>query len=502
MVLAGYTVVGEFHYLHHGPGGAPLRRSPTSSAAGSSTAAERAGIRLTLLDTCYLRGGFGSRAERGASAVQRRDGRAVDRRGSPSSTGPTTCRIGAAVHSVRAVDPESISAVATWADEQRLPLHAHVSEQPQENADCLAAYGVTPIELLDAAGALSPRFTAVHATHVTAADIERARRPRFALLHLPDDRARARRRDRSDGGAGATAGVEMCVGSDSHAVIDPFEETRAVELDERLALACGAAPTSRRTCSPRHRRSATRASAGRTAARLQAGALADFVTVSFDSPRLAGSDRLTDPLAAVVFAAAPADVRHVVVGGDVVVSDGVHQRRRRRGRARAIDQRCLGGRSMNAGIDRGPRDRPAAHQRPDPGSRADRRAHRGVAGRRRRGRGRGRHGPSRRRPTRRSTPLGRCVMPGFVDSHSHLVFAGDRSAEFAARMAGAPYSAGGINVTVDGDPAGRATTSCAGDRAALLAEAQRAGTTTIEIKSGYGLSTRPRSTPPAAGRVS
>jgi imidazolonepropionase len=84
--------------------------------------------------------------------------------------------------------------------------------------------------------------------------------------------------------------------------------------------------------------------------------------------------------------------------------------------------------------------------------------------------------------------LGRCVMPGFVDSHSHLVFAGDRSAEFAARMAGAPYAAGGINVTVE-------ATRQAGDdelrrrSKALLAEARRAGTTTIEIKSGYGLST-------------
>ena len=85
-------------------------------------------------------------------------------------------------------------------------------------------------------------------------------------------------------------------------------------------------------------------------------------------------------------------------------------------------------------------------------------------------------------------------MPGFVDSHSHLVFAGDRSAEFAARMAGAPYAAGGIATTVaatrtasDDELRGRA--------AALLAEARRSGTTTIEIKSGYGLATERRGAP-------
>ncbi len=81
---------------------------------------------------------------------------------------------------------------------------------------------------------------------------------------------------------------------------------------------------------------------------------------------------------------------------------------------------------------------------------------------------------------------GRCVMPGFVDSHSHLVFAGDRSAEFAARMAGRPYEAGGIRTTV---AATRAATDdeLSSRRSVLLAEARRSGTTTIEIKSGYGL---------------
>jgi formiminoglutamate deiminase len=321
MVAAGYTVVGEFHYLHHRPGGA---RYTDRNETGHQLirAADRARIRMTLLDVCYLRGGF----DMPVNEVQSRfsDGTIeqwIDRVAELSSS--ETSRIGVAVHSVRAVDPESISAVATWAGERGLPLHAHVSEQPQENTDCRNAHGVTPTELLDAAGALNPRFTAVHATHVTAADIERLATTGSRCCICPTTE-----RELADGigptAAWRAAGVELCVGSDSHAVLDPFEETRAVELDERLTS------LRRGTHQPADLLTAA-SSIGYDSlgwpdgGRLVAGALADFVTVSFDSPRLAGSDRLTDPLAAVLFAAAPADISHVMVGGEVVVRDGHHQ---------------------------------------------------------------------------------------------------------------------------------------------------------------------------------
>jgi formiminoglutamate deiminase len=322
MVVAGYTVVGEFHYLHHRPGGAPYT-DRNELGRRLINAAEHAGIRMTLLDTCYLRGGF----DEPVNEVQARfndksSEQWIDR--VTELDGSETCRIGSAVHSVRAVDPESIRAVAIWAGEQGLPLHAHVSEQLRENTDCLAAHGVAPTELLDAAGALSPRFTAVHATHVTDADIERLATAGSRCCVCPTTE-----RELADGigptAAWRAAGVELCVGSDSNAVIDPFEETRAVELDERL-----------RSMQRGVHRPADLLTAASTigyeclgwpdGGRLEVGALADFVTISFDSPRLAGSDRHNDPLAAVLFAAAPTDVCQVVVGGNVIVSDGAHER--------------------------------------------------------------------------------------------------------------------------------------------------------------------------------
>jgi formiminoglutamate deiminase len=324
MVLSGYTCVGEFHYLHHGPGGTPysdaneIGRRLIAAAAG-------AGIRLTLLDACYLTGGIDAEL----SPVQARfsDGTAeawAERVVELADMATATCRIGAAIHSVRAVPPSAMGAVAAFAGERGAVVHAHVSEQPQENAECLAAHGVTPVHVLDDVGALSPRFTAVHATHVSERDIEMLAACRSRCCICPTTE-----RDLADGigptAALDAAGIELCLGSDSHAVIDPFEEARAVELDQRLAT------LRRGTHQPAELLAAATAAGHESlgwsgGGRLAVGAPADFVTVSFAGPRLAGADRERDPLAAVVFAASAGDVRDVVVAGEHVVRDGVHQR--------------------------------------------------------------------------------------------------------------------------------------------------------------------------------
>jgi formiminoglutamate deiminase len=317
MVMAGITAVGEFHYLHHGPGGAPYA-DPNAMSSALAAAAEEAGVRLTLLDTCYLHGGFG--VEPNEVQMRFSDGTAerwAERVSGFHSTDGVV--LGAAVHSVRAVDADSISLVAEWAAERNAPLHAHVSEQPAENEQCLAATGRTPTELLDEQGALGERFTSVHATHLTEHDIRLHGDHRCTVCMCPTTE-----RDLADGVGPARllreAGAPMSLGSDSHAVVDLFEEARGVELDERLhTLSRGhhtASSLLRAATADGH------ASLGRHGGgRLVTGAPADFVTIRLDSVRTAGCGAGPE---VAVFAATAADVHHVVTDGAVRVSEGRH----------------------------------------------------------------------------------------------------------------------------------------------------------------------------------
>jgi formiminoglutamate deiminase len=319
MALAGVTAVGEFHYLHHDPAGRPYA-DPNRMGSALIEAAGQAGVRLTLIDTCYLRAGLGGEPLAG---VQRRfgdgDAAAWAERAGALDDGPMV-RVAAGVHSVRAVDPAAMTAVAAWAEGRQAPLHLHLSEQRAENQACLTATGRTPAALAEAAGVLGPRTTAVHATHLTGDDIARLGATRTSVCLCPTTE-----RDLADGvgpaSALASAGSPLCLGSDSHAVVDLFEEARAVELDERLV-------TERRG---HHRpadllQAATAAgmdALGWDAGRLEPGRLADLVTVGLDSPRLAGA-RPAEAADQLVFAATAADVRQVVVGGRRVVEDGRH----------------------------------------------------------------------------------------------------------------------------------------------------------------------------------
>jgi formiminoglutamate deiminase len=321
MALAGVSCVGEFHYLHHGPGGTRYA-DPNAMSHALLAAAAGAGIRITLLDTCYLAGGIGAEL----SGVQRRFGdgtaaawaeRVAALAGALPAGGPA--RLGVAVHSLRAVPLSDVDTVVALAAARRLPLHVHLSEQPAENEACLAAYGCTPTAALAERGALGPGRTAVHATHLTGADIALLGASGTAVCLCPTTE-----RDLADGIGPApelaAAGSPLVLGSDSHAVVDLFEEARAVELDERLRSGrrgrFGAAALLRAATADGHR------SLGwPDAGRIEPGALADLVTVALDTPRTAG----TDPGQAV-FAATAADVRQVVVGGRQVVRDGVHLR--------------------------------------------------------------------------------------------------------------------------------------------------------------------------------
>jgi len=319
MALAGITTVGEFHYLHHERGGA--RYSDANEIGkGLIAAASEAGIRITLLDACYLHGGIGAEVEGAQRRFSDGDVEAWAGRVSQLEDGPAV-RIGAAIHSVRAVDPESAAAVAAWAAERDAPLHAHVSEQPAENEACLEAYGSTPAAVLAHAGALGARFTAVHATHLTDADYSLLGEANATCCLCPTTE-----RDLADGIGPAQrlveAGARLALGSDSHAVIDILEEARAVELDARLATGV------RGNHAPADLLRAATADGHAClgwpeAGRIEPGALCDLVALDLRGVRLAGTDR-QDPIPVVVFAASAPDVRDVVVGGRQIVRDGDH----------------------------------------------------------------------------------------------------------------------------------------------------------------------------------
>lgn len=318
MVAAGITCVGEFHYVHHQPDGTPYD-DPNAMGLALVEAAREAGIRIALLDTCYLSSGFGEPPQ----GVQRRydDGDAHRWAAraealAAATAGHADVVVGAAIHSVRAVPAEQMPTVADWAGGTR-PLHAHVSEQVAENEACVAAYARTPTELLADHGVLGPMTSAVHATHLDDDDLRL-----LGESGTYADLCPTTERDLGDGIGPSRrlhdAGSRLTLGSDSHAVIDLFEEMRAVELDERLATRTRGHWTAAELLA-----AATydgHASLGfPDAGRIAVGHRADLVTLDTASPRTAGTGADENT---AVFAATGEDVATVMVDGRIVVRQG------------------------------------------------------------------------------------------------------------------------------------------------------------------------------------
>ncbi|MEW2811734.1 formimidoylglutamate deiminase [Streptomyces massasporeus] len=319
MALAGITAVGEFHYVHHAPGGTPYA-DPNAMGEALIAAAAEAGIRITLLDTAYLSSGFGQPPTAHQLRFSDGDAEAWAARCSLLKE-RDHARIGAAIHSVRAVPADQLQTVARWAGERRAPLHVHLSEQTAENEACREVHGCTPTQLLALHGVLGPRTTGVHNTHLTAEDVSLIGGSGTGTCMCPTTE-----RDLADGIGPAVAlqneGSPLSLGSDSHAVIDLLEEARAMELNERLRTRTRghwtAAALLRAASADGHA-----ALGWEDAGALETGALADFTTIALDSVRTAGPlPRLGAETA--VFAASAADVSHTVVGGRHVVRDGVH----------------------------------------------------------------------------------------------------------------------------------------------------------------------------------
>jgi formiminoglutamate deiminase len=317
MALAGVTAVGEFHYLHHDRGGSPYA-DPNAMGQALIQAAAEAGVRLTLLDTCYVAGGLDAGGHLPLDAVQVRftDGDAeawaarVDLLDEADHV-----RIGAAIHSVRAVPADQLNRLTDAAKGR--PLHVHLSEQPKENEACQAFYGLTPTALLADRGVLGPDTTAVHATHLTLGDVELLGITRTTVCACPTTEA-----DLADGigpfRALADAGSPLSVGTDQHALVDLLEEARLVESYERLATG------ERGRFTPAALLDVLTVNGHAClgwddAGRIAAGHRADLVAVRLDSPRTAGSSPEQ-----VVMAARATDVDTVVADGRVIVREGQH----------------------------------------------------------------------------------------------------------------------------------------------------------------------------------
>lgn len=231
---AGYGAVGEFHYVHHQPNGAPYE-NPNAMAMALAEAAEAVGMRIILLPAAYNRGGYQRELVAGQLRFGDPDVEAfLDRVEALRvwANGRPAVQVGVAAHSIRAVPADWLSAIAAYADENGLVRHVHAHEQPRELEECKQEHGCSPIALLSRTGFLGEQTTLVHGIHVTDAEIRLLAETRTIVASCPTTEGNL-----GDGHFPALryrdAGVRLAIGSDSNVVIDPFEEVRELETGAR-----------------------------------------------------------------------------------------------------------------------------------------------------------------------------------------------------------------------------------------------------------------------------
>jgi formimidoylglutamate deiminase len=222
MRTAGYTAVGEFHYLGF------------EEALKAVDAAAEAGVTLVLLYAAYGRGGV-DRFRQSSVAEYLRQVEELRGRG---------VRIGLAPHSVRACPVDWLEEIGRYVLQDGLPLHVHADEQPREIEECVAEHGIRPIELLARTGCLGPRTTVIHATHADDAELDLIADADARVCVCPTTEANL-----GDGFAPVRRlcdrGIGMCIGSDSNVRIDPLEELRELEgtarreAGRRNVISCG-----------------------------------------------------------------------------------------------------------------------------------------------------------------------------------------------------------------------------------------------------------------------
>ena len=327
MLEAGYTSVCEFHYLHHAPDGRPYD-DPAAMSRALIDAARETGIRLTLLPVLYMTGGFDGRA---LGERQRRFGHDIDGYLRLLETlraeQNDTLRVGCALHSLRAVPPDAMTAVlAALPSGSR--IHIHIAEQTGEVDDCVAVRGVRPVQwLLDHAD-VDARWTLVHATHLDDAEVAGTARSGATVAICPTTEANLgdglfRLRDYLD------AGGAWGIGSDSHISVSPVEELRWLEYGQRLATRRRNIATSPQVRSVgetllRGVSASAAASTGHATESVRDGQPTDTFSLSVDSPVMAGADD-GDAIDRWMFSGNRALVDRVWVDGQCVVEGGRHR---------------------------------------------------------------------------------------------------------------------------------------------------------------------------------
>lgn len=320
MLAAGYTSVGEFHYVHHQPGGEPYADA-NAMALAVMQAGSDAGIRVVLLMTAYAQGGFNQPpAEEQRRFCDRSVEAYLQRADDLRCAG---FPVGVAPHSVRAVPEDWLRAIASYSQQHRLPFHIHADEQIAEIEQCKQAFGCTPIELLERFGALSAHTTIVHATHASAVELELLAQHDCTVCVCPTTEG-----DLGDGIAPyaelLAARIPLAIGSDSNTRLDPIEELRWAEYSARMRYQRRRVLVADELAAPGSLLLDYGTCYGATALGLETGVIAagmqaDFVSLDLNHPMLAGwsTDDLLDVL---FFGASAAAIKQVWVQGKIVFS--------------------------------------------------------------------------------------------------------------------------------------------------------------------------------------
>jgi formimidoylglutamate deiminase len=325
MVLSGVTTVGEFHYVHHQPDGAPYENR-NLLAMLILRAAEEIGIRIALLRTAYVRAGWKKDPDPGQIRFYTSNaGDFLKDTDELRSAKFKNASLGVAPHSIRAVPIEYLREVSRYAKANAMPLHMHVAEQAAEIEACIGEHGRRPVELLADEGILDPGFTAIHAIHITADEAVFLGKAKANVCACPTSE-----RNLGDGAVPAgrlfAAGASLCFGSDSNIQIDILEDARELEYHlrmnklERVVLADDDS-LGRRLFS-----SATVSGArslGINTGALEIGKPADFFTVDLNDPSIVGADQ-NSLLNAIVFSLERTAIRDVVVNGDQIIREARH----------------------------------------------------------------------------------------------------------------------------------------------------------------------------------